>query len=422
MKKVAIIGAGASGIVCAKKFIDAGFKVIVFEKSNNTAGVWNYGDTGVIYSSLKTNLPRQIMVFEDEVVAYNCNEPFPDYSAVRNYLANNSKAWSVDEVIRFSCEVTKITPINTDDSLTGWQLTYKHKENIGTDEFDFVAVCNGHYETPNFPEDIITHNEVSKSLSHSKSYRTPNNYGDKVLCIGYSSSGNDITKELEASGREVFVSQMGVTKDFEQKNIAKLSDIKFVSQISSLKNIDGMCVAKTIHGNIIKCTDIIFCTGYKYNFTFLSDEIVSTENNMVKPLYSELIHEKYHSLAFIGLPWRTLPFVLAESQAIFLSKAWFDGSIKDLVNQLETSAEHYSRIMKANLPERYFHSLADQQWDYNKRLLLLVDELSEYRNKRMDAIEEVFNEVAIAKKADLYSYRGKSYSFDKIDNSRALLN
>ena len=115
MKKVAIIGAGASGIVCAKKFIDAGFKVIVFEKSNNTAGVWNYGDTGVIYSSLKTNLPRQIMVFEDEVVAYNCNEPFPDYSAVRNYLANNSKAWSVDEVIRFSCEVTKITPINTDD-------------------------------------------------------------------------------------------------------------------------------------------------------------------------------------------------------------------------------------------------------------------------------------------------------------------
>ena len=41
MKKVAIIGAGARGIVCAKKFIDAGFKVIVFEKSNNTAGVWN---------------------------------------------------------------------------------------------------------------------------------------------------------------------------------------------------------------------------------------------------------------------------------------------------------------------------------------------------------------------------------------------
>lgn len=31
-KHVAIIGAGASGIICAKKFLDAGFNVTIFEK------------------------------------------------------------------------------------------------------------------------------------------------------------------------------------------------------------------------------------------------------------------------------------------------------------------------------------------------------------------------------------------------------
>ena len=38
MKKIAIIGAGPSGLTCARHFAEAGFKVQIFEKKNHLAG------------------------------------------------------------------------------------------------------------------------------------------------------------------------------------------------------------------------------------------------------------------------------------------------------------------------------------------------------------------------------------------------
>ena len=63
MSKVAIIGAGASGIISAKLFLDKGFDVTIFEKTDSIAGVWNYTEQGALYKSLRTNLPKEIMIF-----------------------------------------------------------------------------------------------------------------------------------------------------------------------------------------------------------------------------------------------------------------------------------------------------------------------------------------------------------------------
>ncbi|QLE79891.1 hypothetical protein FLM55_09165 [Francisella sp. Scap27] len=413
-KHVAIIGAGASGIICAKKFLDAGFNVTIFEKSDNTAGVWNFSDSGVVYDSLRTNLPKEIMAFEDQLVPYGGEESFPGYAEVRDYLANNSNAWGVDKIIKFECEVIDTVPIEKDNHLTKWKLFYKDGVSEKSEEFDYIATCNGHYETPNFPDDVFIEADTKEHVSHSKSYRAPTSFGARILCVGYSSSGNDIARDLLESGREVFVSQKIIDETSEKQNLANVEGIRFVSQIKSIKKVGDECIAETQFGSTIKFDNVIFCTGYKYSFPFLNDEIISTKNNMVKPLYSELIHEKYYSLAFVGLPWKTLPFVLAESQAIFLSKAWVDDSIIKLVNHLEISQDHYTRIKRESLSGKYYHCLGDKQWSYDKKLLSLVGELSQYRINRVDAIEEVFTVVAIAKAKDLQSYRDKNYSFDKL--------
>ncbi|MFV9972553.1 MAG: FAD-dependent oxidoreductase [Francisella endosymbiont of Hyalomma asiaticum] len=42
MSKVAIIGAGVSGIFSAKLLLDKGFDVTIFEKTDSIAGVWLY--------------------------------------------------------------------------------------------------------------------------------------------------------------------------------------------------------------------------------------------------------------------------------------------------------------------------------------------------------------------------------------------
>ncbi len=43
------------------------------------------------------------------------------------------------------------------------------KYNENTELFDYITVCNGHYEIPHFPKDKLVDNEATEYISHSKS-------------------------------------------------------------------------------------------------------------------------------------------------------------------------------------------------------------------------------------------------------------
>ena len=83
-KVVAVIGAGAAGLVSARYLLANDFEVIVFEHDSSVGGTWLYspltpstnqqneGEDGdldplrsAIYDSLVTNLPMQAMAFSD---------------------------------------------------------------------------------------------------------------------------------------------------------------------------------------------------------------------------------------------------------------------------------------------------------------------------------------------------------------------
>lgn len=88
---------------------------------------------------------------------------------------------------------------------------------------------------------------------------------------------------------------------------------------------------------------IIFCTGYRYDFPFLSPscrvflhpdqarralrlgdeteeemEAAEEQGMSVWPLYEHVIHVEHPSLAFIGLNWKVLPFACFETQTRFV--------------------------------------------------------------------------------------------------------
>jgi hypothetical protein len=48
---------------------------------------------------------------------------------------------------------------------------------------------------------------------------------------------------------------------------------------------------------------MVMCTGYKYKFPFLSEEIISTEGEHVTPLYKHVLHLNYHSL-MVRFSWK----------------------------------------------------------------------------------------------------------------------
>lgn len=40
--RVAVIGAGSSGLVCAKACVEEGLEPVCFERGHDIGGVWNY--------------------------------------------------------------------------------------------------------------------------------------------------------------------------------------------------------------------------------------------------------------------------------------------------------------------------------------------------------------------------------------------
>ena len=61
MKKVAVIGAGPSGITAIKNFIDEGFDVTAFERCDGVGGNWRFNDPSG-HSSM--NLVRPLLSSE----------------------------------------------------------------------------------------------------------------------------------------------------------------------------------------------------------------------------------------------------------------------------------------------------------------------------------------------------------------------
>ena len=69
MKKVAVIGAGPSGITAIKNFKDQGFEVIAFERCSGVGGNWRYNDPSghssvfETHTSLVQNTPHTTKIF-----------------------------------------------------------------------------------------------------------------------------------------------------------------------------------------------------------------------------------------------------------------------------------------------------------------------------------------------------------------------
>ena len=62
LSTVAIIGAGACGLVCAKVLLDDGFDVTIFERGKELGGIWS---SQCAYADLHSQQPGGTMEFSD---------------------------------------------------------------------------------------------------------------------------------------------------------------------------------------------------------------------------------------------------------------------------------------------------------------------------------------------------------------------
>ncbi|KAK6120557.1 hypothetical protein DH2020_045688 [Rehmannia glutinosa] len=222
--KVAVIGAGVSGLATAAALKREGHRVTVYEKSDQLGGTWVYDPRadsdplgldpnreivhGSLYHSLRTNIPRQLMGFWDYPFSTRKNSDprtFPGHEEVLVFLNEFAWEFGLNELIRFGSEVFRVERVDSEND--GWVVESRRNGLSSIEVFDAIVVCTGHHtqtRLADFPEGF---GKWTGKQMHSHNYRVPEPFQDKiVVVIGDGPSAKDISLEISEVAKEVHLS------------------------------------------------------------------------------------------------------------------------------------------------------------------------------------------------------------------------
>jgi hypothetical protein len=160
--KVAVIGAGAAGLVTARALSSKhGIQVTVLEKNKNVGGVWAYEKSKhrPMYKNLRTNLPKEIMAFREFPFNSDTNVKSPSFVThkdVQRYLMSYCDKFDLEKLIQFGSQVEqlRICVEHKSSIVEEWpqiELAWVQNGTRHSQTFDAVCVCNGHYAAPSIP-------------------------------------------------------------------------------------------------------------------------------------------------------------------------------------------------------------------------------------------------------------------------------
>ncbi len=372
VSSVAIIGAGAAGLVTAAEMLRAGFEVTVLEQGQQPGGLWCYAPeteddplglnpTSRIYSSLydslHTNLPRDLMAFwnysfDSDGGGADDWPRYPHHTQVLKYLQNFCRDHKLSPHIHLGTQITAAHPVQG-----CWDLTCDGE--VSSLQVDALVVCNGHYSEPKIVQ-IAGMQDFQGEIIHAHNYRRPDSYkGLKIAVFGTAASGFDLALELGP-----LASELHWLGHDEPSQAIQLPGVTCGGMPSHFLARDLVLAS----GETVSELDLfIFATGYRYDLPFLHNQ-VPVQDNRVGPLYYDMIYPTLPTLGFVGLPYLVIPFPLFQIQARWLAR-WFQS------NSNQVSAENMQTWIEQDLkskgdrPARQHHRLAEQQFRYMNQLL-----------------------------------------------------
>jgi len=351
-QRVAIIGAGASGLCCAKYLLQANFDVTLFEIGTQIGGMWCYrNDSGrsSAYRTLHINTSRGVTRFSD--LDFDAEtQAFPDHWEMHRYLRQYAEHFGVAPHIRFRSRVTKVSPaFDPAREAPRWQLEI---DGGGSETFDAVVVATGHLTRP---LEVPEFQRFGSEYLHAHHYREPEPFVGKRICVvGVGNSACDIASDLcVTSPRCVLVARSGVvilpkllfgraftdiTAQIQRPWLPRKLRQKLVRLLVWIAHGDmqklGFRKPETlthVTSNGTVCTDIAYrrivvkqgitavegkrisftdgtseefdvliaATGYEIDLDLLPPEVIQVENNTL-PLYLRIIPPRWPGLYFMG--------------------------------------------------------------------------------------------------------------------------
>jgi dimethylaniline monooxygenase (N-oxide forming) len=184
MVEVAVIGAGAAGLVASRHLLRVGLRPTILEQRSSVGGAWAGGSN--MWDSLTTNLSKHTCCFSDfdhdpEI------DLFPSRRDVQTYLERYAQEYIEPECFRYDSTVTKISSLDEKfrvEWTDGDQLSCSH-------EFDKVLVATGFFASP-----VLPYN-TSPIVQHSSEYKSPKDYiGQRVAVVGGAFSALEIAASV----------------------------------------------------------------------------------------------------------------------------------------------------------------------------------------------------------------------------------
>ncbi|MYE60223.1 MAG: NAD(P)/FAD-dependent oxidoreductase [Alphaproteobacteria bacterium] len=414
-KRVAVIGAGPSGLAQLRAFQSAKAggadvpEVVCYEKQEDWGGLWNYTwRTGLdeygepvhcsMYRYLWSNGPKEGLEFAD----YTFEEHFgrqiasyPPREVLFDYIEGRVKRAGVRDAIRFR---TTVRRVDYDDA-TGLFAVTAH--NLATDEeatesFDHVVVATGHFSTPNVPH-FDGLDRFNGRVLHAHDFRDAVEFKDKdILIIGTSYSAEDIGSQCWKYGcRSVTVSHRTAAMGFDWPDNWK--------EVPLLQKVEGnTCTFKD--GSTTDVDAIILCTGYLHYFPFMTPELRLRSANRLATadLYKGVMWVDNPKLFYLGMQDQWYTFNMFDAQA------WYARDI--IMGRIEVpdrdarAADVAERVAREDALEDDYAAIR-YQGDYVRELIADTD----YPSFDVDGANDAFFQWKKHKKQNIMTFRDNAY-------------
>ena len=414
-KRVAIIGAGPSGLAQLRAFQSAKDKgadipeVVCFEKQSDWGGLWNYTwRTGVdeygnqchgsMYRYLWSNGPKEGLEFADYTFEEHFGKAiasFPPRAVLFDYIKGRVEKAGVRDMIRFS---TIVRDVRAADG-GGFNVTTRDEvaDVDASEHFDHVIVATGHFSVPNVPE-YPGFDQFNGRILHAHDFRDAREFADKdILILGTSYSAEDIGSQCWKYGaKSITVAHRTAPMGFDWPDNWK--------EVPKLDRVEGR-TAHFIDGTSKDVDAIILCTGYKHHFPFLPDDLrLKTANRLAAAdLYKGVVWNNNPDIFYLGMQDQWYTFNMFDAQAWWVRDAIM-GRI-ELPDAATMKQDVVDRVAAEDAIEDDYSAVA-----YQGAYTLELIEETDYPSFNVEAANQAFYEWKKYKKKGIMEFRNYGHT------------
>ncbi|PFG43061.1 cation diffusion facilitator CzcD-associated flavoprotein CzcO [Isoptericola jiangsuensis] len=190
-RRVAVIGAGPSGLATMRALDREGLDWTGYEAHDDVGGLWDIDNPrSTVYESAHLISSRTTTQFDE--LPMDSDVDYPSHRELLRYFHAYADAFDLRRGVRFGTRVTAVEPVDGDASgASGWDVRSTGPDGAeDVARYSHVVVANGTLAEPNVPTFA---GEFTGEVLHSSAYKSSDVFaGKRVLVVGGGNSGCDI--------------------------------------------------------------------------------------------------------------------------------------------------------------------------------------------------------------------------------------